>query len=253
MTTTQEQTLEDLVKQSLEEAEAVWNKVKDKLVVLAEARKSLENVAVKTRIPGYPIIRDGVPLVDEFITIVADMRNSTNHLLQAISAKTAKVSQLQRVYYETTALLPCLAQVIDWSGGAVTEYLGDGILALFRASPDRDRAIYAANEAATNCLQARHKVINPLLSQRYGLPEIHIGIGMAYSKAVVTLVGHDAYKQPTVFGECVWRATKLSHETDEVVVDDALKRAWPKEKGGILRFTRKQYKDLDGWLLQRVT
>ena len=209
----------------------------------------LEKSAVHTRIPGYPIIEDGIPIVDEFIALIADMRDSTKHLTQAISLKVAKATLLQRVYYETTALVTALAQVVEWDKGAVTEYLGDGILALFKASPNRDKSIYAAHEAAKNCLQARAEVVNPLLNQRYGLPAIDIGIGMAYSKAVVTLVGLDSYKQPKVFGQCVFRASKLAYEVNKVVVDEDMRFVWPTSKDGKLKFSEIKCGDLKGHLI----
>lgn len=248
MTPEQRASLELLVSETLDEAEAVWNKVEPKLTALANHSRQmmLEKMAMPTRIPGYPIIEDGIPIVDEFIALIADMRDSTKHLLQAISLKTSKVSQLQRVYYETTALVTALAQVVEWDTGAVTEYLGDGILALFKASPDRDKSIYAAHRAAKNCLLAREEVINPILNKRYGLPPIDIGIGMAYSKAVVTVVGLASYKQPKVFGECVFRASKLAHEVNKIVVDEAMNLAWPTSKDGKLKFELIMFGDLKG-------
>jgi len=51
--------------------------------------------------------------------------------MRAVSSKTSKVSQLQRIFYETSALLPAMAKLIFFENGSVTEYLGDGVLGLF--------------------------------------------------------------------------------------------------------------------------
>lgn len=235
---------------ALNEAEAVWGEVGSKLAALscANSRALMEKAGVVTQIPGYPIIEDGPPIVDDFIALVVDMRDSTKHLLQAIKAR---ASQLQRVYYETSALLPCLSQCIAWQKGAVTEYLGDGVLAMFKASPNSDNAIYSAYYAANDCIAVTQSVINPLIRERYQLPNIEIGVGLAYSKAVVTLVGLKTYQQPKVFGECVFRATKLAskHKTI-VVVDKAMRYAWPTSTDGKIKFSPIECGDIEAYQVQ---
>src|ERR1043166_440216 len=240
MTTAQLDTLKTISGNALDQAETVWEAVGDELVCkAAEFSGSLvENRAVSSQIPGYPIVDDGVPVVDNFITLVADIRDSTGHLLQAISSHTADVSQLQRVYYETSAFLPCLAQVISWHKGAVTEYLGDGLLALFRAEDPPKEAIYAAYHASMAALEAVTLVVNPVIRERYSLPNIDIGIGMAYSKAVVTLVGLAEFKQPNVFGACVWHAMKVAHRRNTIRIDKAMYFAWAKTEGGPVKFSK---------------
>jgi class 3 adenylate cyclase len=242
MTDTQTTELKKLSEDALDEAESVWNKVGDKLMIMAKhaafANESIQNRAVDSQIPGYPVVEDGVPVVDEFVSMVADIRDSTGHLMQAISAKTTKVSQLQRVYYETSAFLPCVAQIVAWNQGAVTEYLGDGLLALFRAKPSRDEAIYAAHRTAKAALEAVTSVVNPLLKERYNLPALDMGIGMALSKAVVTVVGLKDFKQPKAFGQCVFHATKVASGWNKIIVDEAMYHAWPTTNDGTLKFEK---------------
>lgn len=255
LTNTEKTEVQAVAVSSLDTAEEIWNQVGDQLVLAANSRAFMRKLAesIDTQIPGYPTIELGKPKVDDFIAIVADMRGSTAHLLQAISQKTARVTQLQRVFYETAALLPSLAKAIAYEKGSVTEYLGDGVLGLFcMDSEDRSKTIYAANRAASKCLDTVKSVVNPLIQQRYSLPALRIGVGLAYSKAVVTLVGLPDFMQPKVFGECVFRATKLASGTDEVMVDEALKCMWPKAKDGVLSFFPKKARGgVDGYVVQK--
>lgn len=241
-----------VVRESLDEAENIWNKVGDALVMANSRLSTYKAESVNTQIPGYPIIEQGQPKVDDFIAIVADMRDSTTHLLQAISQKTASVNQLQRVFYETSALLPSLAKAIGYENGKITEYLGDGILGLFCVNKeDKSETIYAANRAASKCLETVSDVVNPLIAERYSLPPLQIGVGLAYSKAVVTLVGLPNFMQPKVFGECVFRASKLSSGSNEVIIDKVLRDMWPTSKNGTLRFIPKKKRNVDGFLIQK--
>jgi class 3 adenylate cyclase len=241
--------IQSLVYESLDEAETIWEQVGPK--ILKKAMDRMFESAEVSQIPGYPIVEPGKPRVDTFIAMVVDMRGSTEHLLCDISAKKAKVTMLQRVFYETSALLPAMAKVIMLEGGGVTEYLGDGVLGLFRVPDDSSKVLYAVNRASMNCIQTVNEIINPILETRYALPPLVIGVGLAMSKAVVTLVGSNEFRQPKAFGECIFRATKLSHGYNEVHTDVVIRNKYPSSKDGILRFLPRKIKDLDGYLLYR--
>ncbi len=243
--------LTELAGSSLDEAERVWEEVGDVLAIY-ERMEKLAAKAIPTLIPGYPFIREGRPKVDDFIAFMVDLRDSSKHLMQRISARTTDVTQLQRIYYETSALLPVCSKVIGYHGGKVTEYLGDGLLALFLASKDKmPSAIYAANRAAFNCIEATSEIINPLVEERYNLPQMSIGVGMALSRAIVTLVGLEEFAQPKVFGECVFYATKFSSGRDEVCIDKRLKGAWPRAADGVLSFSHRRINGHDGYVVIR--
>ncbi|MCK4394878.1 adenylate/guanylate cyclase [Candidatus Bipolaricaulota bacterium] len=202
--------------------------------------------------PGHSVISQDDVRLDQFIALVADMRKSTEHLMCAISQKTATASQLERVFYETAALLPGLAVAIGYEDGSVTEYLGDGVLALFPYDKsDPDDSIRTAYRGARNCLQFVDDVLNPELDRRYSLPGLEIGVGLACSRALVTLVGTKQFAQPKAFGECVFRATKLSKGHNEIRVDARLYNEWPQSKGGQLRFIEKQYQGWKGYVVKR--
>src|SRR5580704_2483929 len=102
MKITEQQTIQAMVNDSLDQAECVWNQVKQE-VCEAQAKNSVLMAnsarAIHSLIPGHKFIEDGKPLVDEFIAMVMDMRGSTHHLNCAIAG--TKASQLQRIFYET--------------------------------------------------------------------------------------------------------------------------------------------------------
>lgn len=251
----QKEIIRNLVKRNLNRAEEVWKKVGLELgfnesLSLDSMLKAEE---APSNIPGHSLVSDDNPQVSTYIALVADMRNSSGHLLQHISEKTSKVTQLQRVYYETSALLPALAQTIKFRGGAVTEYLGDGVLSLFLIDEDMDdwsKVLYAAHAAAEDCINDTRLIVNDEIYQRYRLPSLDIGVGMSLSKALVTLVGLAEEKQAKAIGECVFRATKLSSGTNEIIVDESIKNVWPKSKGGMLRFSSISKRGVEGWLVR---
>lgn len=203
-----------------------------------------------SNIPGHDWVSDDRPLVDTFIAAVVDMRDSSKHLLQAISQKDAKVSQLQRVFYETSALLPAMAQTLKYQQGQVTEYLGDGVLALFRVEPGEEKnTIYKAHWASQDCIGEARTIVNKELARRYSLPPLDLGVGLSCSKAIVTLVGLDGDKHPKAIGECVYRAAKLSKGKNEVYVDAWLRQTWPRGNGGIWGFLEKHLRGEPGYLV----
>lgn len=242
--------LRELVKTELDRAQAVWKNVGRKMITKADAQALDEPRRLETDIPGYPTIDVSKPAVDEFIAFVVDMRNSTSHLIQAISDRHADASGTERVLYETSALLPAAAEVVRWQNGRVTEYLGDGVLALFRASEDQHEACYATCRAARKVVGDMRDIVNEALHTRFRLPEIDLGVGMAFSKAVVTTVGHPEEPAPKAIGTCVYRASKLALLVNEIAVDDNLEAIWPKDtKGGGFRFQPKQIKGIHGHVL----
>lgn len=254
LTTEQDKILRATINDSLNRAERHWINGGHKLAASREAvLESMQKIVMDSepsKIPGHKLVQDDETVIDEFIAFVADMRDSSRHLMCAISEKTAKVSGLQRVFYETSALLPSLALAIKFEDGNVTEYLGDGVLALFRVDPNnRKHSIYAANRAAKNSIIEVRSVVNEILSDRYWLPNIDIGVGLSLSKTLVTLVGLPTEKHPKAFGECVFRATKLSGGRNEIITDQYLKSAWPSGKGGTITFKSKKMNNVDGYLI----
>ena len=240
--------LRALVDALLSTADQRWRTHGTRLNKLAESKADTGVGAavpefVPSHIPGHPVVETAKPSVSPFIAWMLDMRDSTQHMTQRIAA--AKATELHRIYLETTALLPATASIVADRGGSVTEFQGDGVLALFpfpedqRPSKERDAAVYRAFNAAEDALDCVDTVINVALRARYDLPAIQVGVGLALSQALVTTVGLDAHQQPTAFGQCVWRASKLSKGRGTILVDPNLHLAWPTADDGPIRFEKR--------------
>ncbi len=221
------------VNSSLDYAEKVWDDVAPEFIN-EDIVKSFSDGGklVTTSIPGFPIIEEGKPKVGDFIALVLDIRNSTNHLMQRISP--AKASQLERVLYEITAINTAGAMVVEHYKGGITEFLGDGFLALFKADEKKD--VYPVYNAASFFLKRVLPEINNILNERYLLPPIEVGIGLAFSKSIITIVGYGANIHPKAIGECVYRASKLSNGSNQILIDDKLNLFWPTSEDGKLKF-----------------
>ncbi|MCI5165816.1 MAG: adenylate/guanylate cyclase [Candidatus Electrothrix sp. GM3_4] len=237
--------IKNIVNKSLDRAEAIWNEVGT--LMFAECDKSFR-AAIPSQIPEHSLVDPKKPEVGEFIALVVDMRKSSRHLMCEIAE--AKVSRLQRIFYEVSALLPATAQSIYDRNGKITEYLGDGLLSIFKVDNNNpEKSLYASYNAACECIENVHNIVNPILNDRYSLPDISIGVGLAKSKAVVTTIGLVKYMQPKVFGECVFYASKLSSGNNQIYISESLKNDWPTSKGGVLTFTPKKLNNVDGYLV----
>jgi len=251
----QKRVVRALVNDSLDKAEEHWNNAGEQLITASKSMGFTEAMESRSesepsKIPGHEIVQDGETVIDEFVAFVADMRGSSRRLVCATSHRNSDVSGLQRVYYETSALLPALAQTVKFKSGNTTEYLGDGVLALFQVDPnDKMKAVYAAHAAAKNAIGDTRSIVNNILKSRYRLPGLDLGVGLAMSKSLVTLIGLEGEKHPKAFGECVFRATKLSGGTNRIIIDKNTRAIWPSERGGTLRFEPKQLSGVDGYLL----
>jgi hypothetical protein len=216
----QKETITNLIIENLRQAEHHWGigghiLVEATAVATSMAAESFNRE--KSQIPGFDFVNDKDTIVKDFIAIVADMRKSSEHLFTNISY--AKVTNLQRVYYETSALLPAIAKTIEFYGGSVTEYLGDGVLALFSVdSHSKWDSILKAYTAASDIIGDMRKILNSILKEKYNLQPLDLGVGLSMSPMLVTLVGLDGKKQPKAIGNCIYKATKLSDRTNQVII-----------------------------------
>ncbi|MEA4968085.1 MAG: hypothetical protein VB048_08235 [Bacteroidaceae bacterium] len=241
--------IEKIVITSLIRAEELWENTLEKNKVIASAKET------ETSIPGHRYLGKDKYKSDCFLAFMLDMRGSTEHLIQAISARTAKVSEMQRVFYEVSALLPAMASIIENTDGAVTEYLGDGLLALFQLPFDnkekREDVCKISMTVARDCLEALNVAVNPILFARYSLPALKIGIGMSYSQAIITHFGIEPNTQVKVIGRCIYDVSKLSKGENEIAIHEKLEKIYPSGKGGKLSFTRRTFNDIQGYVLNR--
>jgi len=244
MTSDEIKKISTLINISLDKAEYHWQNGGYQLMLESSESRDLIKANAQdeaiSRIPGHNIVRSNETIIDEFVAMVVDMRDSTQHLMCATAKDRGDISELQRVFYETSALLPALEATVNLSKGSVTEYLGDGILAFFRCDKDNpEQAIYSAHAAAKNCLEKTRELVNAALKARYNLEPMDIGIGLAKSQAIISLAGLQDAPHPKAFGKCVFRATKLSSGRNIIYIDENLEASWPTAKGGKLKFIKK--------------
>ena len=136
--------------------------------------------------------------------------------------------------------------------GAVTEYLGDGLLALFQSSQnieERNHVLGNTITAAKDCMEGLGDVVNPILHSRYSLPFLEVGIGLAYSEAIISHFGLHPDTQVKVIGKCIYLASQLSKGRNEIIIHENLEMIWPTSKDGRLKFTVKQFKDFKGYVV----
>jgi hypothetical protein len=236
----------------LDKAEANYSKVRTQLFAegLDLLKAELSANKIDTNIPGFNTIEENKPEVAKFIALVLDIRGSTHHLLQTIKAK---ATQLERVLYETTAINTMGLLLVNEYKGSITEFLGDGFLALFKIEDLKTpNEVYNAHKCAKNCLRINSEIITEILKDRYSLPALDIGIGLAYSPAIVTVIGFNDNMHPKAIGECVYRASKISKEYNAIRVDSALEKIWPTSKGGSLKFINKDSKyGFDSYIISK--
>lgn len=221
----------EIVDESLDRAEAIWNQVEEEM--LLEKYAALSARMVTTLIPEFPEIDSRRPKVDGFVALVLDIRDSTKHMKQL--GPKSQPQKEQRVLYETFALLPACSRALEYEKGRTTEYLGDGILGLFYApvgdEQKREAGMRRSLGAAWKCFEVR-KIVNQKLADRYGLPALDMGIGLSWSNAVVTVVGLPGNLHPKVLGECVFDASKGAGGRNEIWMDERTYGLWPKAEGG---------------------
>lgn len=254
LTDSQKKAIETVVNDSLDNAEKVWKRKGQLLVKAANESYAMDSAEfAPSLIPGHSMVSSDTEVVEDFIAVMLDIRKSSEHLIQRLSPRVSNIDGLQRVYYETSALLPAMAKTLKYESGKVTEYLGDGLLALFRVGEfeSEEKAIYAANRAVTNCMDITRVLVNSILKDRYNLPDLVIGIGMALSPALINLVGLPGEKQARAMGKCIYYASKLSGGHNQIFVDEWLRGRWPKIKGGTLVFMSKPMKGVDGYMISK--
>lgn len=253
LSSSERETVSSIIDYSLNEAEKVWGvhgHLFEKLDEALELSVVAKAETLPSKIPGHPRVSSDLPTTGEFICLVADMRDSKGHLLNAISSTKKDVSCMKRIYFEMAALLPALEITVGFKEGAVTEYLGDGVLALFAVKADaRSDGVRLAFAAAQNCIGDTRALVNNALADRYALPKLRLGVGLAFSSAIIQLVGIPGRMHPKAIGPCVYYATKLSGGDNQIHVHENIKLIWPSSEGGKLQFTPKVLRGTNGFLV----
>lgn len=250
LTQSEKSELLNLSNRTLDRCEKQWDNTIGNDQILMKALS--EAFATRTNIPGHPFLGETHYKSDCFVAYMLDMRDSTQHLRQRISPDRAKVSQMKRVFFEVSVLLTAMGKIVSDHEGAVTEYLGDGLLALLqlpREPKDQEPILYNAMTAARTCMEALSQIVNPVLFQRYSLPPLEIGIGLAFSDAIISHFGPYPNTQVKVVGECIYFASECSKGRNEIIVHENLERLWPTSKSGRLRFIPRRLKEFNGYVV----
>lgn len=249
LTSDQVDALRALASDCAERAEAVLSELGPRLRKAAHLFQETASKAIPSRIPEHPTVSYERPVIGDFVAVMTDIRDSTQHLRVAIKDT---YSLVERVYFETNIALPIFAKITEFFDGSATEYLGDGTLSLFAVNEDKpDEGCKRAYRASYSALEALTSVINPQVEARK-LPALKIGVGIGRSRALVSAVGLPEALQPNAFGECVFFASKLSKwGENEIYADETFRSTFKATEGGKLSFRSHKAGDIGGYLISR--
>ncbi|MGR3617084.1 MAG: adenylate/guanylate cyclase domain-containing protein [Paracoccaceae bacterium] len=162
----------------------------------------------------------------EAAILFADMRRFTD-LTSKMSAEEA--TNLLNSYYD------CIVPPIEAAGGEVLKFIGDGVLAVFRAQADGKKACPAALKAAIEALE-RVRV-------RTESPPFEVGISLHFGEVAFGNVGSGMRLDYTVIGRDVNLAARLADlcgkEGEPLLLSDAFCRRASPDARSIGRFELK--------------
>ena len=231
--------LEEEIKKSFERAQQCWDKTGDyfRMHEMAKAYNNRADDAV-SKIPGYDDL--GWTQYDKgsFICLFADMRDSSLRFCQALKGWTPAE---KRVLYETFSMQAMFEHIVHENGGTVTEFLGDGCLALFHLpddmkADDKGQKYKDAFRASKEIVGQGLTILNGCLGE-IKIPDLKLGVGLACSKAIITKVGSKRNNSQKAIGAGIYKASKLSCGENVVIPDKSFTDFYPKSKGGTLSWT----------------
>lgn len=149
----------------------------------------------RRRILSGDVHRGEVTRIDSAI-LFADMRGFTS---LSMELEAEQVTDLLNRYYD------CVAPHVEAHGGEVLKFIGDGILAIFRAEPDEASACARALQAARASLEA----VDALGDGDGEVPKFDIGIGLHLGEAAYGNVGSGQRLDFTVIGRDVNIASRI--------------------------------------------
>ena len=179
--------------------------------VLGEVLKIYVGDEPHRRILSGQIQRGDIMHIQSAI-LFADMRDFTAH---SMGMDAAELVELLNGYYD------CVVPHIEAYGGEVLEYIGDGILAIFRSEEaGREVACSAAYAAAVSAL-------NSVKERNAGNPDIayEIGIALHYGRAAYGNIGSGERLDYTVIGRDINLASRLSGLCGPLTCELLLSRA----------------------------
>jgi adenylate cyclase len=115
----------------------------------------------------------------------------------------ARTRSPQDVVERLDGAFAVLVDILDWHGGIVNKFLGDGFLALFGAPFDAEDPAHRAVAAAREMLAAMERI-----NSGSSWP-LRIGIGIHFGDVVAGNIGSPRRKEYTVIGDTVNFASRL--------------------------------------------
>jgi adenylate cyclase len=109
-----------------------------------------------------------------------------------------------------------MTEVIMASGGTLSKYLGDGIMAFWGAPQSQPDHAARAARVALEMIAAQEEIKRDL--EAAGQPSFEIGIGLHRGPAVVGVVGSDERLEYTAIGDTVNLASRVESLTKEYKV-----------------------------------
>lgn len=195
---------------------------------IGQARKTS---SLESEIPGYEnkTMKFGQFENRPFVVLMTDIRNSTTLINQPNG-----MEYMFQIYYAYAAMV---ANIIDRHSGTVTEFLGDGLLALFEIEQNNvGQSLMTSMGAAREIMEARTAILNPVLRQ-FHLPNIDYGIGIDYGPTIVTRFGFKGDNDLKAFGTCAHNVSRLSKGVNQIKVSQGAQQVWPVVPGGTLILT----------------
>src|SRR5258705_1996203 len=155
--------------------------------------------------------------VTQTITVLfADIRGFTRI---SEHAQPEQIVQLLNRYFSA------MTDIIFAHGGTLDKYLGDGMIALFRAPTVTPKDAANAVSAAV-AMQRRLLGINQELRQE-GLSEVGVGIGLHTGDVIVGYIGSERRSEYTAIGDAVSTASRLESNSrgGPILISDATAKA----------------------------
>ena len=98
-----------------------------------------------------------------------------------------------------------MGPIIERNNGFVSQYLGDGIMAIFQDSPD---------DALTACIEMQRDIVlyNKLIESR-GWKPIKVGMGMSTGPLIMGIIGDNMRRDATLISDTVNSAARIERTT----------------------------------------
>ncbi len=158
---------------------------------------------VRERFVKEDLRPEGMAKEQEIAVLFADVRDFTRFSERHLAFD---VLHLLNRYFDR------MGTIIDFNGGEVIAFLGDGIVSFFEDT-DPKRAAFNATRCALQMLKGARAFSR--YSREHFEFDVHIGIGIAFGPAVVGEVGYYRTSRLNCIGDVVNTASRIQEATKE--------------------------------------